>query len=220
MQSQNKVYNLLRRFIKFLLLVGGLLTVQACNTLEQHPGGSEPMVVSMEAEIANGPIEIDVPSHVHNKYTQAIAYMKDQRYEQAIEPLQEITSSYQYLSGPMINLGLAYMSLGRDDEAEGVILRALQINPKNPEAHNILGILHRTNGRFEDAEKSYQYVLATHPNYIHAHLNLGILCDLYLYKIDCALRHYQRYLQLSGKPDKRVSMWLTDLENRSKAKAQ
>jgi hypothetical protein len=47
-----------------------------------------------------------------------------------------------------------------------------------------------------------------------AHINLGILCDIYLQDAGCAMQHYREYLQLSAGSDRHVSLWLADLEQR------
>jgi lipoprotein NlpI len=146
--------------------------------------------------------------------------MQAQQYEQAIQSLKKITVSNGHLSGPHINMGIAYMKLGNVAEAERVFHKSLKINPGNPVVLNLLGMLQRRKGQFEDAERFYESALATHPDYPYAHLNMGILCDLYTHEIDCALSHYQKYLQLSDTEDKQVSMWIVDLEKRGKAAAK
>jgi Tfp pilus assembly protein PilF len=143
--------------------------------------------------------------------------MKAQQYEQAIRTLKTITELNEHLSGPYINMGIAYMKLGDIPEADRAFRRALEMNPKNPVVLNLLGMLQRAKGQFEDAERFYKSALATYPDYPYAHLNMGILCDLYIHKVDCALSHYQKYLQLSSGEDKQVSMWIADLKRRGKA---
>ena len=47
-------------------------------------------------------------------------------------------------------------------------------------AGNELGIVERKLGKFAEAEAAYQRTIAAEPNYAPAHLNLGVLYDLYL----------------------------------------
>ena len=72
--------------------------------------------------------------------------------------------------------------------------------------------MYREEGDFSKAEGFYKKALSAHPDYQNAHLNLGILCDLYLRKIDCALEHYEQYLKLTGGKDKSVTAWVTQLK--------
>ena len=72
--------------------------------------------------------------------------------------------------------------------------------------------MNREDGKFDQAEKLYIQALSTYPDYENAHLNLAILCDVYLRKIDCALDHYQKYLNISGNQDKQVIAWMSQLK--------
>ena len=47
-----------------------------------------------------------------------------------------------------------------------------------------------------------------------AYLNLGILYELYLGRLDDALQAYQKYQALSESADQRVAGWVSDLERR------
>ena len=109
-------------------------------------------------------------------------------------------------------MGWRTKNLGDVDKARTAFNKALKINPNNPYALNQLAILNREDGKFELAEKLYMKALSTYPDYKNAHLNLAILCDVYLRKIDCALGHYQEYLNLSGGQDKQVTAWMSQLE--------
>ncbi len=60
--------------------------------------------------------------------------------------------------------------------------------------------------------------LELQPDYADAHLNLGILLELYLQQPQAALEHYARYHQLEGDQDKRVNLWITDLKRRLSAR--
>ena len=58
--------------------------------------------------------------------------------------------------------------------------RRWTLAPANAVAGNELGIVERKLGKFAEAEAAYQRAIAAEPNYAPAHLNLGVLYDLYL----------------------------------------
>jgi Flp pilus assembly protein TadD len=84
-------------------------------------------------------------------------------------------------------------------------------------AYNHLGVVLRQRGQFEQARQSYETAIRINAAYASAHLNLGILNDLYLQDLATALRHYQRYQVLTGDSDKQVAKWIIDLERRVQA---
>ena len=110
---------------------------------------------------------------------------------------------------------LASQSTARATEAaEAHLLQALELNPDHPVAHNELGIIYRKTGRFAQARSSYEAALAVFPGYHHARRNLGVLCDLYLGDLECALSSYEAYLT-TVPGDDQASMWIADLQNRA-----
>jgi Flp pilus assembly protein TadD len=92
---------------------------------------------------------------------------------------------------------------------------AVQASPKQAVYFNQLGIAYRMVGQFTKAKEAYEKAIALDPNYALAHLNLGILYDVYLWDGRRALELYDRYLALSPAGDDRVKKWATDLRNRS-----
>jgi len=145
-------------------------------------------------------------------YNEALKHMRAKNYETAISQMQKVAQMDERISGPWVNMGMAHKNLGNVDKARIAFNQALKINPNNPYALNQLAILNREEGNFELAEKLYMKALSAYPDYKNAHLNLAILCDVYLRKMDCALGHYQEYLDLSGGQDKQVTAWMSQLE--------
>ena len=81
----------------------------------------------------------------------------------------------------------------------------------------MLGIVHRELGQFEKAKNNYEKALKIDKHYAKAHLNLGILADLYLRDLPLALKHFKRYQALQKTKEKRVSGWIKDIKRRIKA---
>jgi len=147
-------------------------------------------------------------------FEQALSLLQRHEYEQAIALLSPISSAHPELPGPLVNLAIAYIHLDRQDQAVRTLQKALASDANHPVALNWLAILERREGRFEQARSLYERLLAAHPESRNGHLNLGILCDLYLQQMDCALNHYRRYQELAANQDSAVSHWIADLERR------
>ncbi len=128
--------------------------------------------------------------------------------------LEEITSNQPELAGPWVNLAQVYQAQDRPDDALEALKRAVAANPANCPARTDLGVLLRRRGDFPGAESQYLACLEYQPDYRPAYLNLGILYDLYLGRLEDALAAYRHYQALSPEPDRRVNGWLVDLERR------
>ena len=145
-------------------------------------------------------------------YNTALKHMRAKNYDTAILEMHKVAKMDQRVSGPWVNIGMAHKELGAAERAKSAFEKAITINPNNPYALNQLAIMKREDGKFGEAEKLYKKALAAYPDYKNAHLNLAILCDVYLRKIGCALDHYQKYLNLSGGQDKQVIAWMSQLK--------
>ena len=157
-----------------------------------------------------------VPASARQQYDEAIAAMKSGNIASAKNNLSNLTKAYPDLAGPYVNLGIIYFRADEIDKAEEAFKQALKVNPNNAVSLNHLGIIYRGKGKFEDARSNYKKALDIAPNYAYAHLNYGILLDLYLGELDEALEHYQTFQELTPEEDKEVSKWIVDLERRIK----
>jgi tetratricopeptide (TPR) repeat protein len=110
------------------------------------------------------------------------------------------------------------MKAGRDADAEPALKAALEHSPNDAVAGNDLGIVERRLGKFKEAEAAYQRTIAADPAYAPAHLNLGMLYDLYLELPQKALDEYQRYIEIAGE-NKQVAGWVIELRKRVGASA-
>jgi len=64
------------------------------------------------------------------------------------------------------------------------------------------------------AKQHYLQALEINAEYANAHLNLGILLDIYLQQWNDALAHYQKYQELTDAKDDTVEKWIVDLQRR------
>lgn len=139
----------------------------------------------------------------------------------AEQAFRSFSAAYPTYSGALLNLGILQAKAGKLDAAEQSLKGAIERNA-SAAAFNQLGIVYRRLGRFKEADAAYQQALQIDPAYANAHLNLGVLCDLYLRQPQRALEAYERYLQLATTPDDavtakvtaKVTGWVTELKAR------
>lgn len=150
---------------------------------------------------------------VREDFEKALDLLRKQKYAEAIKLLQKVTQKTQN-SAPYINIALAYEMTGELGLAEDNLKRALAINPDHPATMNEYALLYRRSGRFAEARVLYESLLAKHPSFLPARKNLGILCELYLNDLRCALDQYQSY---SGAlpDDKEVKLWIIGLKQKT-----
>ena len=103
-------------------------------------------------------------------------------------------------------------------DAESAFKTVLAHNPASATAGNELGIVERRLGKFTDAQAAYERSIAADPNFAAAHLNLGVLYDLYLAQPQKALEEFERYLAIAG-DNKQVAGWVVELRIRVGAPA-
>jgi tetratricopeptide (TPR) repeat protein len=120
---------------------------------------------------------------------------------------------YPDYPGAYVNLAIIQAGRGDDEAAAAALNSALALDSEHPVALNQLGMLYRRQGKFSEAEAAYLQAVTASPDYALAHYNLGVLNDLYLQRMDVAVRHYERYQEIDG-DDKGVSRWIADLRRR------
>ncbi len=126
---------------------------------------------------------------------------------------KEFLLQYPEYPGAHVNLAIIHSSNGNDEAARAAVDAALALQPDHPAALNQLGMLLRRNGKFLEAEAAYLKAVTVSPEYALAHYNLGILNELYLQRLEAALRNFETYQSLVGE-DKQVAKWITDLTRR------
>jgi tetratricopeptide (TPR) repeat protein len=159
-----------------------------------------------------------IPERAAQAYAQALQLMKSGRNTDAELEFKALVVAYPQFTGPQVNLGLLYLRDSRLPEAEAAFKAALEQKPTDVVAGNELGIALRRLGKFTEAEAAYRRTIAAEPNYAPAHLNLGVLYDLYLAQPQKALEEFERYLEIAGE-NKQVAGWVVELRKRVGAPA-
>ena len=159
--------------------------------------------------------DIPVDAEAAQDFDRAVVMMQAGDYDSASSLLERVIAQAPGVTAPYINLAIASRHNGQPERAEEALQIALQLIPAHPVASNEYGLLLRKAGRFAEARAIYEKSLAAFPDYSPAHKNLGILCDLYLKDLACALDHYESYSAAVPK-DEQVKLWVADLHVRLK----
>ena len=159
------------------------------------------------------PENIQVDSDVIAEFNTAMKYLKANDYEKGANLLKQLTQRAPSYSAPYINLAMAYEKMGKLEEAEKSIKKALELEPGHPIANTEYALLCRKAGRFAEAREVYEQTLKRYPTFLPARKNLGILCDIYLRDLQCALTQYRAY-SAAMPNDETVRIWIADLEKR------
>ena len=189
------------------------------------------MLMTMLFGCANGPADdsgsssstsstsmkpVDVDSATAAAFNKAVNAMKNGRDDAAIKQFQAITQTHPNLASAFVNIGLIHLKYKRYEKAEKSLLQATTIQPADPVGQTHLGLVYRHLGKFTEAQQAYEQALKSDPRYSYAHLNAGILNDIYLNNLARALNHYQQYQALTNNADKKVDKWIIDLQRRVK----
>ena len=199
----------LNRYQKVLLGCVLAAFVSSCAVQDKKPD-AEPA----ETKAAQDNTEvIYVDAEVQKSFDQAMQLLQSGNVDAAIPVLKSVIAREQRLAAPYVNLALAYLKKGDEKQAQDYLQQALAIDKSQPQANNQLGLLYRKQGKFKEARTLYQNALASHPEYLPVIRNLGILCDIYLRDLDCALEQYEK-LQEQMPDDKTIKIWIADLKAR------
>ena len=214
----------IRTWVGFVALAMMLSVLAGCAT----NGKVSPTTVSQKSFVAQeysvvrfedgrkGYIITEVPQMdeaSRKDFERAVAMLNDQDYGQAIDILEKVIEKSPAVTAPYIDIAIAYQHMGKPEKAEEHLKTALQLVPDHPVASNEYGLLCRRTGRFDEARGIYEKAITSFPDYYPVHRNLGILCDLYLNDLACALEHYEIYSEARPE-DKQVKLWIADLRAR------
>lgn len=142
----------------------------------------------------------------------AMKLLEEGNLRQAEANFEEILKVRPDIPEAHLNLGWIKQRLGKHGEAVSHLREGLQRRPADPRAAVLIALSQREQGLFAEAEATLKQRLATAPGDDQAHLNLGVLYELYLFRPQQALEHYRQFQALQAAPDPRVAGWVAVLE--------
>lgn len=102
-----------------------------------------------------------------------LEYYNSKRYKKAENLAICLTNEFPMHQFAWKVLGAVQKQTGKPTEALRSMLKSLQINSKDAETHNNVGVTLKELGRLKEALKSYKKALMLEPNYAEAYNNLG-----------------------------------------------
>lgn len=196
----NQSTSLFNAKIKLLILATAITLTSACTTTSSSQ--------------KNYPA---APPEAQSYYDRAVKEMKSGNTNQAFQLFNAIYKKYPNFAGPQLNIGLMYLKKNKLTKAENAFKLAIKSNADNAISYNLLGVAYRRNGKFNEAKEAYLQAITKDEKYAKAHLNLGILYDIYLNDLKRAVHHYEQYQKFAQAADNKVAKWIVDLKRRTKA---
>lgn len=219
--NMRALHHLTRHGLRNIAMLLLSIAVSSCasSNQEKAPQNTPPVAITSAAATpaVATPAAATIPVEAQQQFDKAVATLKAGQTDAATAQLQQLASNYPTFAGPLINLGLIEFQANRYESAANLFKRALERDAKSAAANNYLGMSYRYLGRFKDAEAAYKGAIAADDTYAVAHLNLGVLYDLYLQQPELALPEYERYQALQSTPDAKVAAWIKELTSRLNA---
>ena len=133
-----------------------------------------------------------------------VALLEQYKPKDAAESFQRALTIDPDLRLAQINLCIAFYYLPDSNSAQRAAQAALATNPKAPQPHFILGLIARTDNRFDDALKEFQSVLAVDDEDAATNVNIG---QIYVQekKSDLAIQAFRK--ALSAEPYNEAALY-------------
>lgn len=128
-------------------------------------------------------------------FNKAYSAILDENEHQAITLLETFLNKNPKIWNAWFLLGWAYRRLSSFSEAQNALLKALNINSKEPEIYNELAICTMESGNYSDSRSYLETALNLNPEDLKVVSNMGIL-ELKLGNTDSAKKFFETVLAL------------------------
>ena len=147
------------------------------------------------------------PDHADAYNNMAWAYMKLERWDDAIEACQKALDQigYQTPEKALTIIGWAYYRKGEPGKAVNYLNRALGIKPDYAEASNRLSQIYLEEGRLEKAKVLLSRLIEQYPGFVDARLNMGIV-HYRERDFRAARKEFQAVLRLADRDSKEAEL--------------
>nr|WP_315488115.1 tetratricopeptide repeat protein [uncultured Rhodoferax sp.] len=142
------------------------------------------------------PIPALTQAQVPDALKHAIAFHQRGQFAQAKALYEGVIQAQPRHFQALHLLGLIAAQTGNPEAALGLIERAIEIFPGNPDFHINRGNVHRTLRHFDAALASYSNAIALKPEYAQAHCNQGVVLQE-LSQFQAAVDSYDRAIAFS-----------------------
>jgi protein O-GlcNAc transferase len=132
------------------------------------------------------------------RFARAVALHDSGRLSEAEQLYQMVLIGDDRHFDALCRLGLVRLQQLRFGDAEGLLRRAIKLNKRSAEAHQLLGSALTGLGRLEEAVRSYSKAVAIRPRFAEAQNNLGYALQV-LGRLDEAFQHYKK--AIAARPD-------------------
>lgn len=223
------------KFVKPLLVLLSTLLLAACASKVQIPlAGQQVDLKDTSAflpqqtydeqgkAIAYEPMEnpyLDLKGKIDKGsvllFIEAKKAMRQNDNKTAKQKLGVITQKDTSLSGPWVLLGNIAVEEKQFKQAQEHYKQAIKITPDNINAYIALAKAQRMMGEFAVAQNTLALVLSIWKDCPEAHMNLGVLYDVYLNQPKKAQQHIEAYLFLDDYSDQRAIAWYNEIQSRT-----
>jgi tetratricopeptide (TPR) repeat protein len=134
------------------------------------------------------------------RYNLGCLFLEQDNLAAATDELKSYTLLQPGASEGWLKLGTAQLRARRLDEAEKSFRTAIELQVRNPEALNGLGLIQVQRRRWLDANGFFNVAAMQDPPYAPSVLNSAVMHHQYLNNRPMALQRYKQYLALQPRP--------------------
>ena len=109
------------------------------------------------------------------RFEEALALLEERRFLEAVDAFSELVALSPDMTGAYGNRGLAYLNLGREEEARSDFETVLQLDPDDAMGHSMLAEISRFHGEPEETLRHVTDALELDPDEPQAHFIRGWL---------------------------------------------